>query len=489
MAQQTSNQDVSRPLPLTVLPEPSQAAPHRVKPLLAPIEHQLTSLPSQPLANIITQVSPTGHQPGRAPARPARARPAAKGKNKQSKPQPNPESASQSASVAPSQTPITPIQHSAAASPEDKRIPSSQDSSVEDGSRLSNPHDASSTLVEAPAAPDAAIRDAEKTPQTYPPTSSAPQPASAAPAAPSNQNTNPTSTNQPKKGPQSTKGRKKKSGPSPWTSFLIALGCVSKRAYDDPEQQTDSASSTKPSGQPLKRTRSAEKHDANLHENSKQTSSSPSSSSSPSAQPAVPATEVTPPSPAHDVPQQTQLPGPSTAGSASDRGFASASQRPDHSSSDLPVTPAEPSVSSAPSTSGIPLPKEETGNVTSGAVVPPGADGHSHHATPKKRRSKSSTRTTDSFEDEQQAADLSSEGEDLAGADSEEDDESMFQQDDEEERIIQAGGMGIPVDEVCFYTLPTFSPCVLTLKKIRMEYRGPCWRRWPTTTLAENVSS
>lgn len=119
----------------------------------------------------------------------------------------------------------------------------------------------------------------------------------------------------------------------------------------------------------------------------------------------------------------------------------------------LSVTPTEAAVTSAPGSQGIPLSKEETGNVTSGAVVPPGADGHSSAHTLKKRRSRTSTRTTDSQDETEHDAEGSSEDGELRGAESGFEEDVLNEDEEEqerikEERIIQAGGIGIRIDEV-----------------------------------------
>jgi len=85
---------------------------------------------------------------------------------------------------------------------------------------------------------------------------------------------------------------------------------------------------------------------------------------------------------------------------------------------------------------GATLPREETGDVMSGAVVPPGAEG-TPSSTPRKKRSRMSNNG-----DESGMASSSDEEED------EDEEEEYLDEQDEEDRIIQNGGIGIPIGEV-----------------------------------------
>lgn len=86
---------------------------------------------------------------------------------------------------------------------------------------------------------------------------------------------------------------------------------------------------------------------------------------------------------------------------------------------------------------GAHLPREETGDVMSGAVVPPGAEG-TPNSTPRKKRSRLSADSASGASSEE----MSEEEED------EEEEEEYLDEQDEEDRIIQNGGMGIPIGEV-----------------------------------------
>lgn len=86
---------------------------------------------------------------------------------------------------------------------------------------------------------------------------------------------------------------------------------------------------------------------------------------------------------------------------------------------------------------GTQLSKEETGDVMSGAVVPPGAEG-TPNSTPRKKRSRLSADSASGASSEE----MSDEEEE------EEEEEEYLDEQDEEDRIIQNGGMGIPIGEV-----------------------------------------
>jgi RNA polymerase II subunit A small phosphatase-like protein len=97
------------------------------------------------------------------------------------------------------------------------------------------------------------------------------------------------------------------------------------------------------------------------------------------------------------------------------------------------------------SRTGAKLPRDETADVLSGAVVPPGADG----STPRRSR-KSSAAGGEGGAGVGPA-------EDGGPAEGEESEDEFMQEDDEDERIIAQGGMGIPIGEVgCSFFVPSW---------------------------------
>jgi hypothetical protein len=205
---------------------------------------------------------------------------------------------------------------------------------------------------------------------------------------------------------------------SPWQSFLAALGCSSRKHFEDEDNNTTSPMQEKPKPEKLKRKLS--------NRRSKD----------------VPAVAQVPDA-SQTTSSQTSLLASKNTAEAGPSTLTPAAERPDIHSQEMQANSSR---------AGVTLPREETEDVLSGAVVPPGADGHTPTGTPRKKRSKASTRgglgdVTATTLGDSESGGSAEEGSEHEHSEDEEEDDFIDDQ-DEEDRIIAAGGMGIPIGPV-----------------------------------------
>lgn len=236
----------------------------------------------------------------------------------------------------------------------------------------------------------------------------------------------------PTPGPQKL-ARKKRKPQSPWQAFLAALGCASKAAqedtFEDEKRESISMSEKAPvhrQGEKLKRKFSNRRPSPLLQQ--QQASQTESH---------VPL-----------IPPVPSLNGQDASTSVTASTSASTPRAQETLSQEMTANSSR---------MGVLLPKEETEDVLSGAVVPPGADGHTPQGTPRKRRSRMSNRAASESPErtgDQDSVSGGSEHEgdgssgDQGGSGSEEEEDDFMDDQDEEDRIIAQGGIGIPIGEV-----------------------------------------